>query len=165
MPRTTITTTRPFKITPEIQEHAERELADYFAGRSNRCRRNGWRERVEAVLATVSGYHLGVLRLYHAPRVWPEAITKAFGSSASLAIRLDCCDHPAQGSTAALEAAAAERLVAVIAQEGPTGPTVIDLYGRADDHFDAAVRAYAKARAKHAGACAAADDDMAEAAE
>ena len=163
MPRTTITTTRPFKITPEIQEHAERELADYFAGRSNRCRRNGWRERVEAVLATVSGYHLGVLRLYHAPRVWPEAITKAFGSSASLAIRLDCCDHPAQGSTAALEAAAAERLAAVIAQEGPRARAVDRLRGRACDHFHAAVRAYAKARAKHVGACPA--DDMAEAAE
>jgi len=163
MPRTTITTTRPFKITPEIQEHAERELADYFAGRSNRCRRNGWRERVEAVLATVSGYHLGVLRLYHAPRVWPAVITKTFGRSASLAIRLDCCDHPAQGSTAALEAAAAERLAAVIAQEGPRARAVDRLRGRARDHFHAAVRAYAKARAKHVPACPA--DDMAEAAE
>ena len=163
MPRTTTTTTPAFKITPEIQEHAERELADYFAGRSNRCRRDGWRDRVEAVLATVSGYHLGVLRLYHAPRVWPAVITTAFGRSASLAIRLDCCDHPAQGSTAALEAAAAERLAAVIAQEGSTSSTVIDLDARADDHFDAAVCAYAKARAKHAGACPA--DEMAEAAE
>ena len=163
MPRTTTTTTPAFKITPEIHDHAERELADYFAGHRNRCRRDGWRERVEAILATVSGYHLGVLRLYHAPRVWPEVITRTFGRSASLAIRLDCCDHPAQGSTAALEAAAAERLAAVIAEEGPTGPTVLDLYARSDDHFDAAVRAYAKARAKHAGACPA--DDMAEAAE
>jgi len=163
MPRTTITTTRTFKITPEIQEHAERELADYFARRSNSRRRNGWRERVEAVLATVSGYHLGVLRLYHAPRVWPEAITKTFGRAASLAIRLDCCDHPAQGSTAALEAAAAERLAAVIAQEGPRARAVDRLRGRACDHFHAAVRAYAKARAKHVGACPA--DDMADAAE
>ena len=163
MPRTTSTATNAFKITYEILDHAERELDDYFAGRRNFRRGRAWRERVEGILATVSGYHLGVLRLYHARRDWPEAIEKAFGSSASLAIRLDCCDHPAQGSTAALEAAAAERLAAVIAQEGPRARAVDRLRGRACDHFHAAVRAYAKARAKHVGACPA--DDMAQAAE
>ena len=163
MPRTTSTATNAFKITYEILDHAERELDDYFAGRRNFRRGRAWRERVEGILATVSGYHLGVLRLYHAPRDWPEAIEKAFGSSASLAIRLDCCDHPAQGSPAALEAAAGARLAGIIAQDGPNARAVARLRGRACDHFHAAVRAYAKARAKHVGACPA--DDMAEAAE
>ena len=163
MPRTTTTTTPAFKITPEIHDHAERELDAYFAGRRNFGRGRGWRERVETILATVSGYHLGVLRLYYAPRDWPVAIRSAFGASASLAIRLDCCDHPAQGSTAALEAAAGERLAGIIAQDGPNARAVARLRGRACDHFHAAVRAYAKARAKHVGGCPA--DDMAEAAE
>ena len=59
------------------------------------------------VLATIPAYHLGVLSLHHSDRVWPEPITRAFGAYASLAIRLDCCDHPGAGSTSALEAAAA----------------------------------------------------------
>ena len=80
---------------------------------------------------------------------WPNAVEKAFGAFASLAIRLDCCAHPASGSTPALEAAAAERLAAVVAAEGPESATVTDLWCRATDHFDRAVRAYVKARRKH----------------
>ena len=55
---------------------------------------DGFDARVEAVLATVSGYHLGVLRLYHAPRDWPEAIRLAFGCSASH------CSHAARPPSA-----------------------------------------------------------------
>ena len=43
MPRTTTTTTRAFKITFEIHDHAERELDDYFAGRRNFRRGRAWR--------------------------------------------------------------------------------------------------------------------------
>ena len=143
------TTTRTLNLTIDLLDRAERELAAYFDRRCDLRRRDGWRDTVAATLATIPAYHLGVLSLRHCARVWPEAITKAFGADASIAIRLDCCDHPGTGSTPALEAAAAERLVAILAKEGRGSPTVLDLSMRAGDHFESAVRAYAKARALH----------------
>jgi hypothetical protein len=159
MPRSsTETRSVPF-ITEETAQRAERELARYFARRHDRRRR----QTVEGVLAVLSAYHLGVLSLHYASRSWPNVVEKAFGDFASLAIRLDCCDHPASGSTPALETVAADRLAAIVAAEVPGAKTVTRLLRRATRHFDRAVRAYAKARLQHTNAApAAAMDEAAE---
>ncbi len=158
MPRSS-TETVSLQITEEAAERAERELARYFARRHDRQRR----QTVEGVLAGLSGYHRGVLSLHYASRSWPDLVEKAFGRFASLAIRLDCCDHPASGSTPALEAVAADRLAAIVAADGPRAKTVTRLLRRATRHFDRAVRAYAKARLQHTKAAPA--DAMDQAAE
>jgi hypothetical protein len=151
MPRSS-TETRSVQITEEDIDRAEHQLERYFARR-----RDGRRsQNVEGVLAALSAYHRGVLSLHYADRSWPSPVKTAFRGFASLAIRLDCCDHPASGSTPALEAAAAERLAAIVAAEGPHAETVTDLFHRAIDHFHRAVRAYAKARLQHAKAAPAA---------
>jgi hypothetical protein len=160
MPRSS-TETRSIPIAVEAEAPVYRELANYFGRRSDLPHREDWRETVAAVLAVLPAYHRGVLALHHAGRAWPKPIDKAFGAFASLAIRLDCCDHPASGSTSALEAAAAERLAAVIAAEGPDSATVAYLWLRATDHFDSAVHAYATARLQHSKAGPAAAMDQA----
>jgi hypothetical protein len=143
--------------TPELQlsdyaiDRAEREIEAYFTRPHDGRRHEGWRATVEAVLATLPAYHRGVLSLHHdAERSWPAPLRTAFGGCASLAVRLDCCDHPAIGPTPVLEAAAAERLVAIVAAKGTAAARITNLCLRAWDLFDEAVRAYAKARRAHA---------------
>ena len=164
MPRSQ-TETRSPQLTFEALEHAEGEVAAYFARRQDKRRRDGWREAVEAAFAVIPAYHRGVFSLYHADRSWPEVIEKAFGQEAWIAIRLDCCDHPAAGSTPALEAAAAERIAAIIAKEGFDCASVSKLRGRARDHFERAVIAYAKARRKQQARTKAAPTALDQAAE
>ena len=129
-----------------LERRATRELAAYFAsvrGKRPPCENTA---AVEATLAAVGGYRLGVLRLYHDARVWPAAVTKRFGKLASIAVRLDCADHPAEGSTPALEAAAAERLAAMASGDGATY-ALAELEHRAGRHYRRALRGYTKALA------------------
>jgi hypothetical protein len=150
MPRScTSTKTRSLPLSFEALDHAEGELARYYTRRQDKRRRGGWRDTVEATLAAIPAYHRGVFSLHYADRSWPDAIRSSFGPYASLAIRLDCCDHPATGSTPSLEAVAAERLAAVIARDGSGCATVTNLHVRAGNHFASSLRAYAKARRKH----------------
>jgi hypothetical protein len=103
---------------------------------------------VEAILGSLSGYHLGVLSLHHGARVWPEAVTKKLHGFASLGVRLYCADHPATGSTPDLERAAAERIAAMAAvadDDKEASEMLFRLMIRASSHYDRAVRAYAKA--------------------
>lgn len=67
---------------------------------------------------------------------------------------LSCADHPATGSTADLERAAAVRIVAMAAVADVDKEASAMLFGlmiRASSHDDRAVRAYAKAACRPAG--------------
>jgi hypothetical protein len=57
------------------------------------------------------------LSLWYTEKSWPEALREEFGPATSLVVRLACARTPSVGSTEALEAAAAERLLAWIAGE------------------------------------------------
>jgi len=121
-------------------ERAERELAHF-------TRPVGARDAtVTAVLATIAAHHHAVLAKRFTPRAWPDAVTRAFGNVAAIAIRLECSDHPAEGPTSTLEKLAAERVVALVEAEGPLA--LLDLRIRAEDYCHRALRAYAKALAK-----------------
>ena len=115
-------------------KRAKRALAAHFAGAPS--------ADVEALLGSISGYHRGVLALYYTNRTWPPVVAKRLGRYAGLVVRLYCADHPGQGSTQALEAAAAERL-AEMAEDDLTG--LFELEWRAYDHREHALRAYLKA--------------------
>jgi hypothetical protein len=104
-------------------------------------------QEVESVLHTISAYERGVLSLYHTVRAWPAPLLKRLGRYTAIAIRLDCADHPAVGSTPTLEQRAAERLTASLTDEGPLSARILDLYCRAVEHHADAAEAYFKARA------------------
>jgi hypothetical protein len=126
---------------PGVEERAVRELGVYFARSFAHAPLSDENAAVEAILLSISAYHRGVLELFHDTRTWPGAIQKTLGEFTALAVRLDCVDHPATGSTAALEKIAGERLAA----EGPE--VLIELWVRAERHYQRALRAYTKALA------------------
>jgi hypothetical protein len=130
-----------------LEERAERELAAYFARRRAAAPRNAEDEAVEATFASVSAYHRGVLTLYHDTRTWPEGVVASFRAYAAIAVRLDCADHPAVGSTPALEQVAAQRIAALFAAESHDSTRLNLLHARAWTHHMRAMRAYVKALA------------------
>ena len=128
-------------------DRAERQLAAYFERKHEGARRRDKDEAVEATFASIPAYHRGVLSLYHDARTWPDAVEKALGQYAAVAVRLDCADHPAVGPTPTVELAAAERIGAIVAAEGEGAPSLAPLFGRAMKHHERALRAFAKALA------------------
>jgi hypothetical protein len=139
----------------DFEERASRELAAYFASVHGTGPRSADSAEVETILGEVSAYHRGVIALYHDARVWPEPVKKALGAYTALAVRLYCADHPASGSTQALEASAADRLAEIAAADGAVSLPLMDLENRAYHHYSAALHAYAKAlRARERAATA-----------
>jgi hypothetical protein len=137
-----------------FEDRAPGQLARYFARSQSGEPLQAEDADVEAILGSLSGYHRGVLSLHHGARVWPEAVAKALDGFASLGVRLYCADHPATGSTADLERAAAVRIVAMAAVADVDKEASAMLFGlmiRASSHYDRAVRAYAKAARRRAG--------------
>jgi hypothetical protein len=128
-----------------LERRVERDLRAHFARPSRAAASKG--DAVDAVLAAIPPHHRGVLRLNYTPRAWPEAVTKALGQHVGVAIRLYCADHPAEGPTAALEQAAAERIAAIFT-EGLESSNFLDLCRRAAGYHRRALRAYVKALAK-----------------
>jgi hypothetical protein len=129
-----------------LKRRAENELETYFARTRDAGPRTTARDHaVAATLASISAYHRGVLTLYYDARTWPDEVTKALGEYASIGVRLNCADHPAVGSTPTLERAAAQRIVALVTVEGSNASVLVDLWARAAEHHDRALRAYVKA--------------------
>jgi hypothetical protein len=136
-----------------FEERAPAQLAGYFARSQRGEPLRPEDTEVEAIFGSLGGYHRGVLSLHHRARVWPEAVAKALHGFPSLGVRLYLADHPATGSTPALERAAAEHLAAKAAVadvDKDAHAMLFDLGIRASAHYDRAVRAYAKAARRRA---------------
>ena len=102
-------------------------------------------EAIREWLKAITAFHRGALALRFTPREWPPTLTKRYGKSTSLVVRLECALHPSRGdqSTEALERASVERLERVIAKRGWDKR---DLLQRAIAHEFLAIRAYLKVR-------------------
>jgi hypothetical protein len=102
-------------------------------------------EAIDGWLRAVPAFHRGALALRFTPGTWPFTLTRHYGNSTSLVIRLECALHPSRGdrSIEALEQAAALRLEEII---GKRGRDRHDLLARARTHESLAIRAYLKVR-------------------
>jgi hypothetical protein len=116
---------------------------------------------IDARFKRISSFQRGVLALRFAKRSWPDDIQREFGVVASVAVRMECAQHPAVGTTDDVEAAAVERLTEIIRRarierarrggrlaETLYGPelTIQKLFLRAARYVSAAVRALAAVR-------------------
>jgi hypothetical protein len=104
-------------------------------------------QRIDHWLRTLPTFHSGAFALRYTPRTWPPAVAKCFGSSAALVVRIECAQHPSDGSVGddELEKASIARLEELI--EGKRTKTKLyDLVCRAYWHLRAAHKAYVKAR-------------------
>jgi hypothetical protein len=106
---------------------------------------------VQRRLATLPPFHRGALSLWYTDGDWPEPITRWFGRSASLVVRLECALHPAVGrSTDELERESAGRLLSLIAaavkKSGSARSTLHGFERRARGHVNRAVAALASTR-------------------
>jgi hypothetical protein len=104
---------------------------------------------VEAALQAIPAFHRGALSLWHTEKTWPPDLRKEFGIGTSLVVRLECALHPSVGvSTEVLEAAAVERISALLARaKSRDEQALARLAVRADRHYYLAIRLLAKARA------------------
>lgn len=102
-------------------------------------------EAIDGWLKAIPAFHRGALALRFTPREWPPTLTRRYGTSTSLVVRLECALHPSRGdqTTEALEQAAALRLEEVIAKRGGDRHNLLD---RAMTHEFLAIRAYLKVR-------------------
>jgi len=100
-------------------------------------------EAIHGWLQAITAFHRGALALRFTPREWPPGLTKRYGKSTSLVVRLECALHPSNGdqTTEALEQASVERLL-----HGLLGKREWDLLTRAHSHEFLAIRAYLKVR-------------------
>lgn len=105
------------------------------------------REAVRRTLSVLPTFHTGALSLVHTSRSWPTPLQDRFKQWTSLVVRLECASRPGDGktSTAALEAAAADRLLDMVADDRKKR-ALARLVGRAMKHYREALKAYAKAR-------------------
>jgi hypothetical protein len=153
MPSTTLDVSS-CALTPDtrrvpFEQRADEALAAYFAcpltGRTTEAHAT-----VTALLATLKPHHRAALAMHHTPRTWPSALVAECRADTSLVVRLYCSDHPTVGSTATVEAAAAETLTAVVTA-GDTD-VVDDLDARAMHHVFRARAAFLKAFEAHRSA-------------
>ena len=106
-------------------------------------------------------FHRGALSLRFVRREWPVWLREELGALTSLAVRIECSEHPGIGSTEAMELASVERLREVVrlagfaradragwATETLDHPvdTLERLRQRSKKHVKAAVRALAEVR-------------------
>ena len=135
---------------------ARREAEWFYGTLRGRVPQNGSFARrrraavVKGALQSIPAFHRGALSLWHTNKVWPADLRREFGPATSLVVRLECAQHPAVGgATEALEAAAVERLSALVARGSDADvQALVGLEIRARRHYELAIRALAKARAK-----------------
>jgi len=134
-----------------LEDEARREMEWFFGTLGGRVPEENTelahaRARAQAIdgwLRAILTFHRGALALRFTPRKWPVTLTRLYGKSTSLVVRLECALHPSLGSTEALEQAAALRLEEVVRKRGRDRH---DLLARARAHELLAIRAYLKVR-------------------
>jgi hypothetical protein len=146
MPSTTFVSSS-CNLTPDtrrlaFERRADKALASYFTS-PPADRTTDAHLTVANVLATLKPHHRAALAMHHTPRAWPEALATVCGKETSLVVRLYCADHPTLGTTAVLEAAAAQTLAASVS--GGSTSAVDRLHFRAIDHVLRAQAAFLKA--------------------
>jgi hypothetical protein len=150
-----------------LREMTQREAAWFFQEVAGKVPEGGdpavrtAAATIDARFTQIGSFHRGVLALRFAKRSWPDAIRRELGVVASVAVRIECAQHPAVGTTDEVEAAAVERLSEIIRRaniekarrggrlaETLYGPelTIQKLFLRAARYVNAAVRALAAVR-------------------
>ncbi len=104
-------------------------------------------KKIRRWLRTLPTFHSGAFALRYTPRTWPSAIAKRFGSFTAVVVRIECAQHPSNGSLSdeELEKASVARLEAMIADRRKAS-MLYDLDYRAYWHVRSAHKAYVKAR-------------------
>ena len=103
--------------------------------------------KIRRWLRKLPTFHSGAFHLRYTPRTWPSAIAKRFGSLAGIVVRIECAQHPSNGSLSdeALEKASIERLEMMIVDRRRVS-MLYDLDYRAYWHLRSAHKAYVQAR-------------------
>jgi hypothetical protein len=137
------------------QKSAWKEVRWFYGTMDGRVPKKGdaleWQyvaaRKIRRWLQKLPTFHAGAFKLRYTPRTWPPAIAKRFGSLAAVVVRIECAQHPSDGtrSEEALEKASVERLEMMIADRRRVS-MLYDLDYRAYWHLRAAHKAYVQAR-------------------